>query len=734
MSSRVRQVALLVVVIVVTASCSTSHHATRAASKSEKGQARVTVANGGRVSVGGAAVTVPPGGVDRAGVLRVRVVQPASVPPGTSLVTPAVEVSLDGALLTKPAIVELPINASVDATTVLGAFFDAPSGAWTPLVSKSSISTRVLHIATPHFSIFGGIHIDPRAIIEGIANKVKDLVSGRAGTPQPTCTGEQDARADGVTVKSDSGDLVKWCFGMSGGQRVLTVTNNRSAAVTVTYPSAWSRGNVTGSGFSFESVGRWLSSNAPPPPGYAYVVVGGGGSIVLRLPDGYANGRVSVEMDILTWAFSGFDVAVSASLAIYEKFLKVTDSKDAILVGALTKGEAKDSVDFFSCMNSVFGGDIDPRKSVADAGFEPAMQAVSVAIKCGFGYLRDWIKNHVKNLIVGTVLSVVSAALGFVVAGLTAAFTGMRYLYDTAKGATQYTIAVAGGTIKPTVEHTGNGEYTLRFTHPGWGPVRLVTRMASDNESGPGPASITVYDASGQVRFSWHASTFYRLRPAGTGRPIGTTIYGSGHDGVGFAFDKLGHIFINFDPGRLNGVIVLRPTLTGFANFGSLPPENDYEGRFYSAAAVDPDHDGIYEIEVVANDCEPSCAAGTETSTAYKWDGSNYKALVPPKVDTSDVLYGFLTAWKSRDMAAQLRYATTATVATFNRQFPSGAYKSPRRIDLQRCPLTTKRAAACEILLDPASGGYASIVQVRLHQDGFGKVDVDTLTSGGDAG
>ncbi len=54
----------------------------------------------------------------------------------------------------------------------------------------------------------------------------------------------------------------------------------------------------------------------------------------------------------------------------------------------------------------------------------------------------------------------------------------------------------------------------------------------------------------------------------------------------------MGRIFIDYDPGRYNGVIILGPTVDGFEDFDALPPAGDYLGRFYYAEATDADRDG----------------------------------------------------------------------------------------------------------------------------------------------
>lgn len=45
--------------------------------------------------------------------------------------------------------------------------------------------------------------------------------------------------------------------------------------------------------------------------------------------------------------------------------------------------------------------------------------------------------------------------------------------------------------------------------------------------------------------------------------------------------DTQGRIFLDYSPGRYNGVIPLRPTTSGFDAFGTLPIADNGTGRFY---------------------------------------------------------------------------------------------------------------------------------------------------------
>jgi hypothetical protein len=144
------------------------------------------------------------------------------------------------------------------------------------------------------------------------------------------------------------------------------------------------------------------------------------------------------------------------------------------------------------------------------------------------------------------------------------------------------------------------------FDHPSWGRSLLFTTMPA--EVGTAEAYITVIDGAGKVRWQHRAGYWYALAPNKPAR------------------DSTGHIFLNYDPGRLNGVIVLNPSPAGFDTYATLPPPGDYAQRFYSASVTDTDHDGGFEIDSAINDCDPTCAGGTVHHTLYRWTGSDYAA------------------------------------------------------------------------------------------------------------
>lgn len=123
-------------------------------------------------------------------------------------------------------------------------------------------------------------------------------------------------------------------------------------------------------------------------------------------------------------------------------------------------------------------------------------------------------------------------------------------------------------------------------------------------------STLTVVDAAGAIRFrrDWQWGTDIGLNDPAT--------------------DASGNVFVTYNPGRYDGVIVLRPVPYGLESFGSLPGYEEYSGPGpfgYYAELVDDDGDGLLEILQYDNDCTPSCAGGTVTTTRYAWTGSDYQ-------------------------------------------------------------------------------------------------------------
>lgn len=165
-------------------------------------------------------------------------------------------------------------------------------------------------------------------------------------------------------------------------------------------------------------------------------------------------------------------------------------------------------------------------------------------------------------------------------------------------------------TLRPT---TASGGVTLQ--DPLWGALTVLTTVdghdSSSRSSCGHDVRLRLVDARGVVRlhreWTWGCGT---LRPNG---PV---------------TDRTGNVFLQYDPGRYDGVIVLRGAGGRIEDFGTLPPSGSaYQGSGpfgYYASTKDKGRDGVLEVEQYSNDCNPSCAGGTITSKVFVWNGTRY--------------------------------------------------------------------------------------------------------------
>jgi hypothetical protein len=133
-----------------------------------------------------------------------------------------------------------------------------------------------------------------------------------------------------------------------------------------------------------------------------------------------------------------------------------------------------------------------------------------------------------------------------------------------------------------------------------------VTTVLQSRVDGSPNSAIVAIDATGNVR--WRHDT-------GTQRTFVLTKP---------AMDGAGNVFVVYNPGRYDGVIVLRPTAAGFDDFKSLPSPDEYGPRFYGARVADVNRDGVFEILTTAYGCDPSCADGQVAKRTYGWNGRDY--------------------------------------------------------------------------------------------------------------
>ena len=94
-------------------------------------------------------------------------------------------------------------------------------------------------VSTSDFSPLGFLYFDADAIKSQFSKAVNEALAGAFTKPEPPkCDGEDLAKEDGWSISSTSSDSVLWCFGMDGGDRILTAVNNKRYPILVSVPTS----------------------------------------------------------------------------------------------------------------------------------------------------------------------------------------------------------------------------------------------------------------------------------------------------------------------------------------------------------------------------------------------------------------------------------------------------------------------------------------------------------------
>src|SRR5450759_4592034 len=232
----------------------------------------------------GASVEVPAGAVGSPGELTGRTTgAPAPAPTGTVLGSKVYDFT--GPAPAAPVTVTLPVAPAVfSAATPAGApppsvaalaFFDAPSGSWQLVPARYDPAARTISAATPHLSLWTVLRVDTGRLA-GLAGRALNNYLGAANVAQPDCPGDQQLRAVGVRVSSDSGDLVKWCAGSRDGRSLVRVANNRDYAMEVDYPPGWTATRLGDSDAVLDRIVAGLAGHMTAPLGGQQSLVLGG--------------------------------------------------------------------------------------------------------------------------------------------------------------------------------------------------------------------------------------------------------------------------------------------------------------------------------------------------------------------------------------------------------------------------------------------------------------------------
>lgn len=153
---------------------------------------------------------------------------------------------------------------------------------------------------------------------------------------------------------------------------------------------------------------------------------------------------------------------------------------------------------------------------------------------------------------------------------------------------------------------------SMEFQHPGWGTVTL---RAFAPETPPGTAGVAVVSSTGETL--WHLPASQAEQPQYEWS-ITTA-----------AVDTDGLIFLTYNPGRYDGVAVLRPSQAGM-DVLAWPYDVPGSQSFYNAQIDGPDQGGRHAIIQWTQDCNPSCATGQLTAERLTWDGTRFSPAQSP--------------------------------------------------------------------------------------------------------
>jgi hypothetical protein len=401
-----------------------------------QGATAASAEEGARASADGVTVTLPPGSIHGAGELTVStdLEMPKAWPESNGLIFPLrpVEVTLAGAELVGEATVTFAGHDVPDGHVPV-VMWQSDSGDWELLPSTTaedgSVTARTRHFSWGFLGSF-----DPAAFVRDHAADLGRNVLGRAGADQPTCGNEQAPREAGVEVVSDSGDVVKWCFGIEGGEQVLKVTNNKTTFVEITYPDSWAVRDGQSTSVSSEAVARAfgtaladLSSGSSTRTAR---VVDAGDTLTLVVPDG-RGGLVVSQISTLAWALTG----IAMGLEIYGGVASALKAGGIASTSTGTFGRVMDRL----TGANLSGYDAALRscgKAISDATEhegDPGKGFATLWVGCVPGLMQaDVAATGLRMFAVGAVLAVVSTAVSAVYTAAAIVTSGLRELWDTA--------------------------------------------------------------------------------------------------------------------------------------------------------------------------------------------------------------------------------------------------------------------------------------------------------------
>ncbi len=557
---------------------------------------------------------------------------------GTSPLGPAIRIDAGGAQPAQPLSLSFDVNSlqANDPELIFFARWDPDSATWIALDSTYDPDSAMIQVEIDHLSLFapfewvGGQIIDGvnwtgrqlkqfhDSALAGVRSTRDTLVEGadllgtnvagwlglRGASPPDCGSTEAIALESWELVNSADGDQppLFGCVKAEAGSDEVTlhVANNRPYGMLVAIPPGSTVDLVSWPGASLDSGNAGL---------YAlYEMLGENTGLGERYLPPQATIALTVDATDLNQilidtrsnpAYAGLDLAVDLVRSVWNVEPEpAIDVANCLLDGASSLTEVMEQYDISNTL----------------AYYDSFIACARLVAEDAIGDVFDLSKS-----LVSTLGAAISSFKDIGLEGISNSLTLVRRQVDP--------IAAVG--CQAQCVHT-----EVEIEHPTWGAVTVLTYLREDGTGG-----IAAVDIVGNVR--WEApvgpdSALDRLGFAGDYQPT----YPDTPRGVSGPIDALGHIFIDYNPGRFNGVVVLQPTADGFDDFGSLAFFADSTGGFYYAEVTDTQSDGTYEIQAYIQDCTPSCAEGLDYSDTWAWVDSSYVVVAttapPPQPTPTD--------------------------------------------------------------------------------------------------
>lgn len=329
---------------------------------------------------------------------------------------------LDGAKLTGTATIRFKNAVDPGQPAPLVGFNENP-GDPVRYDVQSEVDGSDIVVKTTHFSNWFTDRWD--WLMNWAKDQVKQVFTGTAGE-DPKCDKESEARANGLTVTSDSGDNVKWCLGKAAdGSTVLKLNNSRSYGVSVETTRGLTlarRGANIGD--TFQKVVAKVST-VPSKKGNKVDILGPGETVEYKVDP--ADGDLGVEVNpsppayLATALWFGFQTITM----VWGKIGKVDSSHIA---------DVMDAVDCTSSFQTMSTAQVTSASAAADY--------LSTAIKAVMPCAGIVFKELAKGVFLDVVAVSIASVFSWLVGGIETAVNGIRASIDTAMALNGYRVLI----------------------------------------------------------------------------------------------------------------------------------------------------------------------------------------------------------------------------------------------------------------------------------------------------